>query len=643
MIRFIDIGEEHSDYIKAARIRYTFHSIEDMWIDLTALFEKRWVRYIPVVRENGELICLAYMKYWERDATIATLDEILSAPKGKRFLDFFIEYWKDFEIQIAGFNESAWKLYKIFKKNHVLVRVTDARWEQFCSEEILTHTEECEKKICKIETEGDNGENPPDNVLFMNIEPAYNTMIVREWRCYLEERGILFQCIPVPQREDLQFLTSDEQFRWENKISPYMNKDQWEDKEVRKHIPSKNEQGECLDWEAWQQIDHHKQKKEVVIDGERVGYQEYGTGIRRVYLIGPCIVRGMCVSDEETIGSYIYRALRKRLPDVKVICLSPNRGTLVFFEDLIQKIMLRDRDAVIYFNGNVAKKVEDMGYRYEKDVDLWSVYDTRKMDYFWDCPIHTNEIGNRYIGKYCVKEILENQGDYFKDNWQKSRLIQTGQALLAPEVETALEKYLEKVKSMLLLPDGQKGAVVMNCNPMTMGHLYLIEQALESVDFLYIFVVEEDQSEIAFEDRIEMVRRAVSHLKNVFVIPSGKFVISYMTMPIYFEKETRQDDIWDASSDLQIFCEKIAPTLEITVRFMGEEPRDKITKQYNDMLRELAPLYGISFIEIPRLELEGEIVSATNVRKWLKEGRLDLVEKVTPAENREILQKYVEV
>lgn len=640
----MDIEKEHSDYIKTAKIRYIFRSVEDMWKELTALFEETKVRYIPVIRADGELICLAYSRYWEKENSIAVLDEILSAPKGKRFLDFFMEYWKGFKIQIVGFNESAWKLFNIFKKNSISVKVKGTWWKQFCPEAILTYTEEDVKKICQIETEWENGENPPDNVLFMNIEPAYNTMVVREWRCYLEKSGILFQCIPIPQREDLQFFTLDEQFRWENTVSPYMNKDQWEDKEVRKHIPPRNEQGEHLDWQIWQQIDNCKQKKEVEIDGERVGYQEYGTGVRRVYLIGPCIVRGMFVGDEKTLGSYIYRTLKKKISDVKVICLSPCRGALVFFEDLIQKIMLREGDAVIYFNENVAKEVENMGYWYERDVDLRPVYNARKIDYFWNYPIHTNEIGNRYIGEYCVKEVLKNHGDYFNNSWQKCHLIQTGQALLAPEAKTSLEKYLERVKNMLQpLPDGKKGAVVMNCNPMTLGHLYLIKQALKSVDFLYIFVVEEDQSEIAFEDRIEMVRRAVNHLKNVLVIPSGKFVISYMTMPIYFEKEMRQDDIWDASSDLQIFCEKIAPVLEITVRFMGEEPRDKITKQYNDMLRELAPLYDISFIEIPRLKLGGEIVSAKNVRDWLSVGRFDLVERVTPVENREILQKYVGV
>lgn len=38
------------------------------------------------------------------------------------------------------------------------------------------------------------------------------------------------------------------------------------------------------------------------------------------------------------------------------------------------------------------------------------------------------------------------------------------------------------------------GGIVMNCNPFTLGHRYLIEQSASKVDKLFIFVVEEDKS-----------------------------------------------------------------------------------------------------------------------------------------------------
>lgn len=45
------------------------------------------------------------------------------------------------------------------------------------------------------------------------------------------------------------------------------------------------------------------------------------------------------------------------------------------------------------------------------------------------------------------------------------------------------------------------GAIVMNCNPFTYGHQYLIETAARLVNLLYIFVVEEDKSIFPFSQR----------------------------------------------------------------------------------------------------------------------------------------------
>ena len=119
----------------------------------------------------------------------------------------------------------------------------------------------------------------------------------------------------------------------------------------------------------------------------------------------------------------------------------------------------------------------------------------------------------------------------------------------------------------------------MNCNPFTYGHQYLIEYASKQMELVYVFVVEEDRSFFKFCDRYEMVQKGTKDLLNVFVVPSGKWVLSYMTMPVYFEKENKQDIKVDAQLDLEIFGRYIAPALGITKRFVGEEPYDSVTRQ----------------------------------------------------------------
>ena len=57
--------------------------------------------------------------------------------------------------------------------------------------------------------------------------------------------------------------------------------------------------------------------------------------------------------------------------------------------------------------------------------------------------------------------------------------------------------------------------------------------------------------------------------------------------------------------------------MNITVRFVGEEITDKVTAQYNKAMKELLPLDGIKVVEYPRYAEDGEVVSASKVRKCI--------------------------
>jgi [citrate (pro-3S)-lyase] ligase len=186
---------------------------------------------------------------------------------------------------------------------------------------------------------------------------------------------------------------------------------------------------------------------------------------------------------------------------------------------------------------------------------------------------------------------------------------------------------------------GKTGAVVMNCNPFTLGHRYLAEKAASRVSHLYVFIVEEDKSFFPFEDRIELARAGIKDLKNVTVLPSGRFIISSTTFKEYFNKAEIQEREIDPSRDIAIFGGEIAPVLNITVRFAGEEPLDKITGQYNDAMRRVLPEYGIEFAEIPRKETGGEVISASRVRKLLDERDFKAIAKLVPKTTLDYLKK----
>ena len=207
----------------------------------------------------------------------------------------------------------------------------------------------------------------------------------------------------------------------------------------------------------------------------------------------------------------------------------------------------------------------------------------------------------------------------------------------SPAVKNSeLEEYKSKLREKRL----SVGAIVMNCNPFTLGHQYLIEYAAARTDALYIFVVQEDKSFFKFQDRIELVRQGTAHIKNIKVIPSGKFIISSLTFSEYFDKANLDGTTVDTSQDVEIFAAQIAPELGINIRFVGEEPLDPVTRQYNQTMREILPKYGIEFCEIPRKSGSGDIISASRVRKAIKENDWDLIRQITPDTTYDFLKEH---
>ena len=170
------------------------------------------------------------------------------------------------------------------------------------------------------------------------------------------------------------------------------------------------------------------------------------------------------------------------------------------------------------------------------------------------------------------------------------------------------------------------GCIVMNCNPFTLGHRYLIEQAAKQVERLYVMVVREDCSLFAYTERKAMVEQGVADIENVNVIDGSDYAISRATFPTYFLK--RLDDAADTQMllDLDLFRRHIAPALGATVRFVGTEPTDQLTRRYNQLMHEALK----DVREINRLEKDGNAVSASRVRKAMEEGDMNTIRQLVP-------------
>ena len=197
-------------------------------------------------------------------------------------------------------------------------------------------------------------------------------------------------------------------------------------------------------------------------------------------------------------------------------------------------------------------------------------------------------------------------------------IAQTKDVLLMESKRNAARNY---AKSLAEEADGEIGAIIMNANPFTAGHRYLIEKALERVSLLHVFVVSEDRSYFSFAERWKRVAEGTKDLPRVRMHETKDYLISSVTFPTYFIKEKARAEDVRCALDLTVFADVFAKEMGITVRYVGTEPLDPVTARYNEIMKEMLPPKGIEVVEVPRLTVNGEIVSATKVREKLQKEK----------------------
>jgi len=177
--------------------------------------------------------------------------------------------------------------------------------------------------------------------------------------------------------------------------------------------------------------------------------------------------------------------------------------------------------------------------------------------------------------------------------------------------------------------EGVSAAIVMNANPFTLGHLHLVEKAAAENDSLHLFVLSEEAGAIPFAVRNRLVREGVAHLPNVVCHDSGPYIISGATFPSYFLKDEDSGIRAHAALDLAVFG-RIAPCLNVTRRYVGEEKASHVTALYNQEMARRLPEWGIECRVIPRLERDGRPISASTVRQAIHDGRLEDIRPLAP-------------
>lgn len=192
-------------------------------------------------------------------------------------------------------------------------------------------------------------------------------------------------------------------------------------------------------------------------------------------------------------------------------------------------------------------------------------------------------------------------------------------------------------------PGDTIGSIVMNANPFTRGHQYLVREAAAQCDWLHLFLVKENTSRFPYEDRRDLVLKGTEGITNLTVHEGSQYVISRATFPCYFIKEQGVADDCYTEIDLKIFRQYLAPALGITHRFVGNEPFCAVTAKYNRDMRywletPALPSPPIDLVEIERLQYQGTAISASWVRKLLAAGDFHAAAPLVPKDTLYYLQ-----
>ena len=188
-----------------------------------------------------------------------------------------------------------------------------------------------------------------------------------------------------------------------------------------------------------------------------------------------------------------------------------------------------------------------------------------------------------------------------------------------------IDSFLSTVPKM----SGEIGAIVMNANPFTKGHRYLVETAAKECDGVYVFVLSAEKSEFSAAERLEKVKKGTADLDNVIVLPTENYLVSEATFPAYFLRKSVSKNKAFCELDIAVFGERFAPALEISRRYVGTEPYSETTAAYNKALSETLFEYGIELRVVERLKDEkGEAISAGRVRRLLKDGKTTDADKL---------------
>lgn len=360
-----------------------------------------------------------------------------------------------------------------------------------------------------------------------------------------------------------------------------------------------------------------------VKNGVRKTIPEVKDADSKVHFFGTCSTFGVCCPDDETIQSFLQSGEYCSTNNIEVV----NHGGM-YGKHLLNTVMsalnqsVKEGDTIVVldiFDEYTCSDVPNLVETY-----TWFNESKNKDEiYFLDYPTHCNAKGNRLYAEYIeklLKDCNHNSGDdlgefnYFTYNnltYDKLKYMNLTNA--------RMYMHLKKLKKMRV-ENRKNGMITIHASPFTLGHKYLVDEALKIVDFLYVFVVADDFGGINSIDRLEMIHLVLKDYNNVCVLPTETYFASNQFFPEYGKRSESIVVSNNVKLMEEINAKYVYNALNISVRILGEEKNDPVTAQYSKITSEMCSKYGVECVIIKRKSVDGNEVSAKKCRELLKEG-----------------------
>lgn len=206
-----------------------------------------------------------------------------------------------------------------------------------------------------------------------------------------------------------------------------------------------------------------------------------------IYLFGQCTARGTGVEDKHTIASFLQRQLNQNgKSSYRVMNMAVGCGSDLYDDIMhMRETDFRSGDLVILCTNLEIVPLEEFRKNNIAYYDTSFLFDRPHAygEWFTDMTFHTNAAGNSVIATY-IYDVLEKSSLLIqtkeKPPVHSHRTLQDTDERMSEDLRQYLQSLSEYRK------EGKNGCIVMNCNPFTLGHQYLVEYASKKVDHLYL-------------------------------------------------------------------------------------------------------------------------------------------------------------